>query len=105
MRAWAIIIGMGLLTYALRVFPIVMLGRIEIPPLLIRALRFVLPAVLSALIVPALVRPAGPIDLSVGNVRLLAGGLAVLVAWRTRSMLLTIAIGMATLWILRLLVR
>jgi len=105
MRPWAIVMGMGLLTYSLRVVPIALLERVAIPRIIERALRFVAPAVLSAIIVPALLRPAGPIELSLGNVRILAGVLAALVAWRTKNMLLTIAVGMAALWIVRMLIR
>jgi branched-subunit amino acid transport protein len=63
-------------------------------------LRFVPPAVLSAIILPDLLRPDGVWALSFGNVRLLAGILAALVAWRTKNALLTIGVGMAAFWIL-----
>ncbi len=105
MRPWAIVMSMGLLTYAFRVVPIALLERIAIPRIIQRALRFVAPAVLSAIIFPALLRPAGPMELSISNVRILAGALAALVAWRTKNMLLTIAVGMAGLWIVRMLIR
>ncbi len=105
MRPWAIVMGMGLLTYGLRVVPIAMLEHVTIPRLIERALRFVAPAVLSAIILPALVRPAGPMELSLGNVRIVAGALAALVVWRTKNMLFTIAVGMAALWIVRMLIR
>jgi branched-subunit amino acid transport protein len=36
-----------------------------------------------------------------GNERLLAGLVAVLIAWRTRSVLFTLGGGMATLWALQ----
>ncbi len=86
---------MGLITYALRLSMILLLGRIEIPVLLRRALRFVPPAVLSAIILPELVRP--------GGARLAAGVLASIVAWRTRNTFLTVAAGLVTLWILQFL--
>jgi branched-subunit amino acid transport protein len=38
------------------------------------------------------------IDFSLGNARLLAGLLAIVVAWRTRSAMLTIIVGMLALW-------
>lgn len=98
---WLTIIGMGLVTYATRVSLILLLGRVEVPPLVRRALRFVAPAVFSALIVPAVLRPGGALDLSVGNVRLLAAVIAALVAWRTKNTLLTILLGMAALWMLQ----
>jgi len=96
-----IILGMGIVTYAIRLSLIALLGRIEVSPLVRRALRFVPPAVLSALILPELLLPGGVLDLSLGNARLLAGTLAALVAWRCRNALLAIALGMVALWILQ----
>ncbi len=100
MTVWLIILGMGLITYALRLSLIALLGRITLPPLVQRGLRFVPPAVLSAIIVPELLLSDGALSLSLANTRLLAGIVAILVAWRTRNALLTIAAGMAAFWIL-----
>lgn len=98
---WLTILGMGLITLAIRVSMIVLLGRVQPRPGILRGLRFVPPAVFSALIAPALLRPQGPVELSLTNPYLLAGLLAGAVAWRWRRMLLTIAAGMAALLILR----
>jgi len=95
----------GFLTFATRLSFIALLGRVETPPLLARALRFVPPAVLSAIVFPELLLREGKVDASLHNLRLLAGLLALLVAWRTRSVLLTIGVGMAALWLLQLLVK
>jgi branched-subunit amino acid transport protein len=100
MITWLIILGMGLVTYAIRLSLIALLGRMQVPPIVQRGLRFVPPAVLSAIIFPELLRPSGALDISLNNLRLLAGVLAALVAWRTKNVLLTIAVGMAALWIL-----
>jgi len=101
MTLWLTMLGMGMVTYAIRLSFILLLGRVEIPARIRQALRFVPPAVLSAIIFPELLRPQGRLDLSPGNVRLLAGFLAALVAWRTKNILLTIAVGMGALWILQ----
>ena len=101
MDLWFTIILMGAVTYALRLSLIALLGRFEVPPLISRALRFVPPAVLSAIVLPELLQPGGKLNLSLANVRLLAGLLAMLVAWRTRNVLLTVAAGMAGLWVLQ----
>lgn len=98
---WTTIIIIGVGTYALRLSFIFLLGRLEFPPKAQRALRFVPAAVLAALVLPALVRPQDAIDLSPGNLHLLAGIVAALVAWRTRSMVATLATGMVALWILQ----
>ena len=105
MNYWLIIIAMGVVTFGIRLLPIVLLGRIEIPVVVQRALRFVPPAVLSAIIAPELLMSGGQIDLSLGNARLIAGVLATVVAWRTKNVLLTIAVGMIALWVLGAIVR
>lgn len=101
MNLWLIIIGMGVITYAIRLSMIVMSGQIQIGDDLQRALRYVPPAVLSAIILPELVQPGGTLDLSLGNERLLAGLIAIVVAWTTKNMIWTVAIGMIALWILQ----
>jgi branched-subunit amino acid transport protein len=88
----------GLVTFGIRLSFIALLGKVELPPVLTRALRFVPPAVLSAIILPEVLVRDGAVDLHPGNARLLAGVFAALVAWRTRNVLLTIAVGMAALW-------
>lgn len=98
---WLTLIAGGMITYAIRLSLILTWGRVTLPPTLQRGLRFVPPAVLSAIIFPEILRHNGALDLSVGNVRLLAGVAAALVAWRTKNALLTIAAGMAALWILQ----
>ncbi len=88
----------GVLTFLTRLSFIALLGRFELPPLAARALRFVPPAVLSAIVLPELVLRGGELQLGWRNPRLLAGLVAALVAWRTRNVFLTIAVGMAALW-------
>lgn len=100
MREFFLITGMAVVTYAIRYPVIALLGRFTIPQSVLAPLKFVPPAVLSAIIVPALLMPQGEIDLALTNTRLLAGGLAILVAWRTKNLLLTIMIGMIGLWVL-----
>lgn len=91
----------GLVTFATRLSFIALLGKVETPPLLARALRYVAPAVLSAIVFQELLVRGGTVHLALGNARLLAGLLAAGVAWRTRNVLLTIAAGMCALWVLQ----
>ncbi|CAG0980440.1 hypothetical protein ARNL5_02436 [Anaerolineae bacterium] len=100
MNYWLIILAMGIVTFGIRLLPIVLLGRIEIPLVVQRALRFVPPAVLSAIIAPELLMPGGEFSLSLDNARLIAGVIATVVAWRTKNVLATIAVGMITFWVL-----
>lgn len=98
---WVTIIIIGLLTLGIRLSFIVFMGKMQVSPMVLRALRFVPVAVLSALIAPTLFFPGGSLDISLNNIRLIAGILAILVAWRTKNVLLTILSGMACLLILQ----
>lgn len=99
---WLLFIAIGFGTFLLRFLFIYLLGKIEMPNWLRRALRFVPAAALAALVFPALTHPAGYLDLSIYNLRLLAGLGGAIVAWRTRNVLLTILTGMLLLWILEI---
>jgi branched-subunit amino acid transport protein len=98
---WLAVAGAGAVTFALRLSFIALLGRIEIPPLLSRALRFVPAAVFTAVVIPLLFYVDGVVEVSLGNERLLAGLVAALIAWRTRSVPLTLVGGMVMLWTLQ----
>jgi branched-subunit amino acid transport protein len=102
--AWLLMAFIGVATFAMRLSFIMTLGRLKVPYSLMRALRYVPPAVLSAIIFPELLRPGGALDLSLGNTRLLAGLLAAVVAWRTGNVVLTIVAGMVALWALNALI-
>lgn len=97
---WLLFLAIGLGTFLQRFVFIYLFGKIEMPAPLTRALRFVPAAALAALVFPALTHPAGHLDLSLHNARLLAGLGGALVAWKTRNVLLTILVGMALLWML-----
>jgi branched-subunit amino acid transport protein len=101
MNVWMLLIGMGFVTYAVRLSMIILIGRMDTPSIIQRALCLVPPAVFSAIIFPELLMPVGSFDFSFANVRLLAGILAATVAWRTKNVLLTICVGMVALWVLQ----
>lgn len=98
---WLLFIAVGLGTFTLRFLFIYLFGKIAMPNWLSRALRFVPAAALAALVFPALTHPAGQLDISLNNFRLLAGLGGAVVAWRTKNVLLTILIGMILLWSLQ----
>ena len=99
------LIVIGAITFAFRLSFIALMDKLRLPPQLQRALRFVPAAALTAIITPELLIHDGTIFLSPMNARLIAGVIAVVVAWRTKNTLLTIAIGMIALWVLQWLVR
>lgn len=90
-----LILGMMLVTFGVRYPMLAIVGRLKLPPLVIRALSFVPVAVLTAIIVPAVLMPEGAIDVGIDNAYLVAALLAIIVSWRTKNLLATIVIGMA----------
>jgi Predicted membrane protein len=102
MSIWLLILVAGLLTFGTRLSFILLLHRLKVPGWFLHALRFVPMAVLSAIILPQLVTRS-TLDFSLRNPQLYAGALAILVAWRTKNVLLTILVGMAALLIFQVL--
>ena len=102
MNIWLVMLVGGLITFGMRFSLIFLFGRFEVPETIRKALHYVPPAVLSAIIFPELLFPSDSLSLSFGNTRLLAGIIATLVAWYTKNTLLTILAGMAALLILQL---
>jgi branched-subunit amino acid transport protein len=100
MNIWLVMLFGGLITFGLRFSLIYLFGRFEVPETMRRALHYVPPAVLSAIIVPELLIRDGSINLTLENIRLLAGVVAIVTAWVSRNTLLTILVGMAALLIL-----
>ena len=98
---WGAVLVIGIGTYLTRLSFIGAFGERTMPVWLQRPLQYVAPAVLGAIVLPAVVMPAGSIDLSpAANPRLAAGLLAMAVAIRFRNVTLVITVGMGALWIL-----
>ncbi len=97
MTLWLVILFAGLLTFGTRLSFILLLNRIKLPGWFMRGLRFVPMAVLSAIILPQLTTRNTVLDISLHNPQYYAGAVAILVAWRTRNVVLTILTGMIAL--------
>ena len=98
---WILFIVLAIGTFALRFSFIYLFGKVDMPDWLRRALRYVPASVLAALVFPALTYPNGTLDLSMSNIHLLAGLGGALVAWKTKNVLWTIAVGMVLFWVLQ----
>ena len=99
---WIVIIAVGALNFLSRLSFIALFARLRMPSLVGRALRYVPAAMLTAIVVPAVVLPGpGEVDAALADARLAAALVATLVAWRTRSTTATITAGMAALWLAR----
>ena len=97
---WIVILVVGVLNYLSRLSFIALFARVEMPPLVARALRFVPAAMLMAIVVPSVVFPApDTLAFSYTNPKLVAALVAAAVAWRTKNAMATMAVGMLTLWV------
>jgi branched-subunit amino acid transport protein len=99
-----LVLGMAVVTIAVRYPVLALVSKANLPPSLLAALKFIPPAVLTAIILPALLAPTGDrLDFSLSNDYLIAGVITTIVAWRSKNLLLTLAVGMLALWGYRLL--
>ena len=102
-RIWLVIIAGGVITYLIRLSFIYAFGRLDLPDWFTRGLRYVPPAVLSAIILPELANWDGQaINLSWQNPQILAGVVAIIAAWRTRNIFITLASGLACFLLLQM---
>ena len=97
------ILGMMAVTYIPRALPVLALARRTLPDAVIRWLGFIPVAVLSAMLVPALVAPEKFLDFSLRNIFLWAAVPTFLVCWKTRSFMGAVVTGMACVALGRLL--
>ncbi len=100
MNEWLIILAVGILTFLTRFSFIWLFERWQAPEWFREVLKFIPIAVLSVFIFQGLFTQGDAVKVSLQNTRLLAGLVAIAVAWRTRSALWTIGAGMTALWLL-----
>ena len=101
---WIVILGGMIITYSLRLSFLVVLGKESIPLWLFRCLRFTPAVVLSALITQLIVKNGNVIQISFQNPRIIAGLVALIIAWKTKNTIITLLAGMCALWILNYLI-
>lgn len=102
MTMWIVVIAAGIATFAMRFVFIGLFGKIEVPPMLERGLRYIAPAVLAALTLPGVVAAGGTFD--PWNVFVPAAIIGGIAAWATGSIGAAIVIGLPALWLLQWLI-
>ena len=97
---WVTILLAGAGTFAMRASFIAAADRlVDVPPWAQRILRQIPPAALASIVLPALVRPEGDLDLT--HPRFVAGIIAGIVAWWTNSVVATLVVGMSLVMLLQ----
>lgn len=94
------IFGVSLVSLLPRILPIVLLSRLTFPPLMIRWLSYVAPAVLGALTALSVLAPQGRIDISAGNLFIWAFIPTLFSAIKTRSLFITLIVGILSMALL-----
>jgi len=105
LNLWLTIIACGAVSFLIRFSFIAIHGRVPLPNWFTRALMFVPVALLPAFALPEILIQNGGVNFSPFNARLIAGIVAVVVAWRTKNVLATIAVGMLVLFAAQFLVK
>lgn len=93
-----LVLCMGAVTYLPRWVPLIFLSRRRLPGWVRQWLDFIPAAVLSALILPALVTAGEPRHLALFQPALLVSIPTLIFAWKTRSLAGTVVVGMALFW-------
>ncbi|MGK7927124.1 MAG: AzlD domain-containing protein [Spirulina sp.] len=95
-----LVLGMAVVTFSIRYLVLGMSDRIQLPPLIIEALRYVPPAILTAIVVPEVLIPHGnTIEFNYTNARLVGAIAAIAIGYWRKNLLLTIVVGMLTFFV------
>jgi branched-subunit amino acid transport protein len=89
-----LIAGMTAVTFGIRYLLFALADRIRMAPWIEASLKFIPPAVLIAITLPAVLLPKGEWDFSFSNPYLVSALVTTIAGIRTRNLLVTIAIGL-----------
>jgi branched-subunit amino acid transport protein len=95
------LVGMGLVTYLTRSLFIIGIKDESLPPFIVRWLRFVPVAVLTAIICPMIAAPKGSLFLTYDNPYLLSGILTSVLAFVTKNLVVTVIGGIGMIVLLK----
>lgn len=87
---------MMLVTYLPRMLPLVLLSRLNIPPLVLCWLKYIPVAVLASLLAPELLISNSSLNVSLNNTLLVAAIPSFLIAFKTKNLFYTVFTGMGT---------
>ncbi len=94
-----IVVGMGLVTFLPRWFPLVFLSKRKLPEPIVEWLDLIPAAILSALLVPELVTSGNPRQIDLFRPELLAAIPTFIFALKTKSLGGTVVAGMFLFWL------
>lgn len=95
LNTWLVIVGLTVVTIVTRSFFLVLGDRVPLPPRVQHALRYAPACALVALIAPEVLLAQGSLAFDPGNIKLLSAVAAAVTMLATRSMIVTMLVGMA----------
>ncbi len=102
-QEWQMITGMFLATFGVRYVLFALGDKVELPPIILRALKFIPPVVLTAIIVPACLWPKGPNTPWSNSLPYIIGAIAcVAISWKTKNLNLTILLGFIVFYVFKI---
>lgn len=90
-----LVLGMVLVTFLPRYLPVALSSRLQLPPLLVKALQHLPIAILTVIIVQTSFFQGGNLSLHYSNPFLWGLSAAIVCAYLQKNMLLTVVVGMA----------
>ena len=93
-----LVLGMGIVTYVPRLAPILFLSQRELPRWMLEWLDYIPAAILSALIFPAILTSGTPRAFDIARPELLVAVPVFIVSIKTRSLAVTVIVGMFLYW-------
>ena len=94
-----VVVGMGLVTFIPRWMPLFFLSKRDLPEILVEWLDLIPAAILSALLLPALVISGDPRQFNIFQPELLVAIPTLLFALKTKSLGGTVVVGMILYWL------
>ena len=105
MHDLSLVVGMALVTVLIRYPVLAMSERIRFSDRFLQMLRYIPPAVLTAIVAPAVLMPAGELSFSYTNARLIGAIAAIAIGVWRKNLLLTIGVGMLVFFLWQWLVQ
>jgi branched-subunit amino acid transport protein len=105
MNEFWLIFGMAIVTFVIRYPVLALSGKLRLSESFLQLLRYVPPAVLTAIVVPAVLMPEKALFLSYENTRLIGAIAALAIGLWRKNLLLTIGVGMGVFFVAQAIVR
>ena len=100
MKIWILIVGMAIVTYVPRMIPLLMFSKKNLPSWLESWLKYIPVGIFSALVFPDIFIRNQMFSMTINNIELISSILVFAIAFKTRSLGLSVIVGIISYWVL-----